>query len=33
MPDVVPGIHDFAATFKTWMAATSAAMTQIDGHQ
>jgi hypothetical protein len=27
MPGLVPGIHVFLAASKTWMAATSAAMT------
>ena len=28
MPGLVPGIHDFVKSSKTWMAGTSPAMTE-----
>jgi hypothetical protein len=32
MPGLVPGIHVFLPTAKTWMAGTSPAMTELGGY-
>jgi len=33
MPGLVPGIHDFVSSPKTWMAGTSPAMTSVVGER